>query len=501
MAAATEMVAHISVPSEKSKHVSMTRVIDSAYCDHAGHGHTELEDAPEFYEDAKDARRLLIKCDIRLIPILGCLYLVSFLDRSNIANARLFGLEKSLNMPSNGFNTCLWIFYLPFVIVEIPSNLFMSLNKIKPNQWLAGAMLILGVVSTCQGLTRSYGGLLACRFIMGIMEAALPPGAALLIGQYYRRNEFYIRFSYFICFALFGSAFSGLLAYAIYYMNGLHGYEAWRWVFILEGLFTVAFGLVAWFIIPAFPQEATFLDDGERTMLLARLRHDRGKERLDFKGANWPRLLTDWKIWSFTLVYFCADMGAASISAFTPTILAELGWNASRAQVMSIPIWMVGIVVTLSTSYASGKLALRWPFVLTGAVFAFVGWCIQYAQIQPAGVRYFALYIIAFGSFMQFPILIGWLNSNLRGRPQQAVASAVQLGIGNCANFVASNVFIKKQSPQYPTGFATGIGLAALSIICIILLTLGLGWHNRRFEQIVDEGEGIKDQENFKYVL
>jgi hypothetical protein len=79
----------------------------------------------------------------------------------------------------------------------------------------------------CQGLTRSYGGLLACRFIMGILEAALPPGeyrgvlwsftnlsffsgAALLIGQYYKRSEFYIRFSYFICFALLGSAFSGV---------------------------------------------------------------------------------------------------------------------------------------------------------------------------------------------------------------------------------------------------------------------------------------------------
>lgn len=106
----------------------------------------DSEDGGAFFEDPKAARRLLIKCDLRLIPILGCLYLVSFLDRSNIANARLFGLETSLNMPSNGFNTCLWIFYLPFVVVEIPSNLFMSLNKIKPNQWLAGAMLILGML-------------------------------------------------------------------------------------------------------------------------------------------------------------------------------------------------------------------------------------------------------------------------------------------------------------------------------------------------------------------
>ncbi|KAL7940498.1 aldehyde dehydrogenase family domain-containing protein [Trichoderma barbatum] len=463
MAAADNNVVDMPAGIEKASHASITDE-EAATADRSSAPKSSDDDS-EFYEDPKAARRLLIKCDIRLIPILGCLYLVSFLDRSNIANARLFGLEKSLNMPSTGFNTCLWIFYLPFVIVEVPSNLFMSLNKIKPNQWLAGAMLILGVVSMCQGLTRSYGGLLACRFIMGIMEAGLPPGAALLIGQYYRRSEFYIRFSYFICFALLGSAFSGLLAYAIQHMNGMHGYEAWRWVFILEGLFTFAFGLAAWFIIPAFPQDATFLTEDERAMLLARLRRDRGKERIDFKGINWLRVLTDWKIWSFTLIYFCADMGAASISSFTPTILGQLGWSASRAQVMSIPIWMVGIVVTLSTSYASGKLSLRWPFVITGAIFTLIGWCIQYTQVQPPAVRYFALYIIAFGSFLQFPILIGWLNSNLRGRPQQAIASAIQLGIGNCANFVASNVFITKQAPTYPTGFATGVGFATLATV------------------------------------
>lgn len=285
-------------------------------------------------------------------------------------------------------------------------------------------------------------------------------------------------------------------------MNGLQGYEAWRWVFILEGLFTFAFGVAAWFIIPAFPQDATFLNEDERAMLLNRLRYDRGNERTDFKGVNWVRLLTDWKIWSFTLIYFCADMGAASISSFTPTILHELKWTASRAQVMSIPIWMVGIAVTLSTSYASGKLSLRWPFVLVGAIFAMVGWSIQYAQVQPAAVRYFALFIIAFGSFMQFPILIGWLNSNLRGRPQQAIASAVQLGIGNCANFVASNVFIMKQAPEYPTGFATGVGFAALAIVSILLVTGALAWHNRQFDRRAREKDGqLEDQENYRYML
>jgi Major Facilitator Superfamily len=286
-------------------------------------------------------------------------------------------------------------------------------------------------------------------------------------------------------------------------MGGTGGYESWRWVFILEGLFTFVFGVASWFIIPRFPQEATFLTDEERSLLLARLQHDRGNERINFEGINWVKLLTDWKIWAFTLIYFCADMGAASISSFTPTILAQLHWTASTAQVMSIPIWIVGIVVTLSTSYASGKLSLRWPFVLTGAIFALIGWCIQLKQVQPPGVRYFALYIIAFGSFMQFPILIGWLNSNLRGRPQQAISSAVQLGIGNCANFVASNVFITTQAPRYPTGFATGVGFACLSIVTLILVVIALMWHNKEFDRRHPNtgADAVEDQEDFRYVL
>lgn len=135
------------------------------------------------------------KLDLRLIPILGCTYTILFLDRTNskfqnatrqqhpecnshyaVANARIEGLEKSLNMPSNGYNTALWIFYIPFVLVEVPSNMIMSMPRVRPNIFLGCNMLTLGVVSMCQGLTASYGGLLSLRFLMGIFEATLPAG-------------------------------------------------------------------------------------------------------------------------------------------------------------------------------------------------------------------------------------------------------------------------------------------------------------------------------------
>ena len=70
----------------------------------------------------KEDRILTTKIDLKVIPICGLIFLVCFLDRTNIANARLAGLQKGLNMPANGYNTALWIFYIPFVLAEVPSN-------------------------------------------------------------------------------------------------------------------------------------------------------------------------------------------------------------------------------------------------------------------------------------------------------------------------------------------------------------------------------------------
>lgn len=79
-------------------------------------------------------------------------------------------------MPPHGYNTALWIFFIPFILIEVPSNLIMGLPRVRPNIFLGANMLVLGVIATCQGLTRSYGGLLALRFLMGIFEATLPAG-------------------------------------------------------------------------------------------------------------------------------------------------------------------------------------------------------------------------------------------------------------------------------------------------------------------------------------
>ncbi|KAF2658652.1 MFS general substrate transporter, partial [Lophiostoma macrostomum CBS 122681] len=443
------------------------------------------------------------KLDLRLLPLLGCTYTILFLDRTNIANARIEGLQEGLHMPKNGFNTCIWIFFIPFVLIEIPSNIIMGLPRVKPSLFLGANMLILGIISTCQGLTHSYGGLLALRFLMGIFEATLPAGAAFLIAEYYTRKEASLRFALFFTFGVLGPAISGLLAFAIRNMNGIQGKEGWRWIFIIEGIITIFISFFIFVFVPNFPHETNILNPSEKEHLLLKLRQDRGDQKLSLRSINWVKVLTDYKIWFPTLMFFCCDMTAASMSSFIPTILKELGWTSARAQVMSIPIWITGMVTQIFACWASGRTGWRFPFVLLGITIVLIGWCIQVyysGHRLSAGARYFSLYCMSGGTFIQMAMTTSWMVNNLRGRASIAVGTAIILGLGNCANFVASNVFITTEAPKYPTGFKTGLGITiAGAVFCLAFLGLLVN-HNKKLDAKRREFGGVDTQEEYRYI-
>ncbi|KAI9741502.1 MAG: hypothetical protein M1818_004308 [Claussenomyces sp. TS43310] len=489
---------------------------------------------------SKLARRVRRKCDFRLVPILGALYLTAFLDRTNIANAKIVGLVKELNLPPNGYNMALWMFFLSFVVLEVPSNLLLGWTKMPPHVWLGSMMVILGITTMCQGFVQNGASLYTCRFLMGIFEGGLSPGishcaanaeacfahttlaAALLMGQYYRKHDFGLRYAF--------------LAYAISFMNGIQGYSAWRWIqdkkphsehtpsfqkylyqegssqiidigsdrthriFILEGLLSTAVSFVAFFVVPGFPQEAKFLNEEEKGYLVAAVEEERGKEKVTFKDIQWLKVMTNWKMWLSTLVYFCADFGAGATASFSPTILNQLGWKSQQANLHAIPIWLVGAVLSLTCAVIAGKTKWKLPFILLGGSMSLIGWSLQLAQVSWGG-RYFGLFFIAAGSFIQMPILVAWLNNNLRNRPQKAVAAAIQLGFGNSCNFVSSNVFITKEAPKYPTAFKTGVAFCCVGLVAALANEYFLWAENKRIQARVDAGQVCDDEYESNGVL
>lgn len=170
---------------------------------------------------------------------------------------------------------------------------------------------------------------------------------------------------------------------------------------------------------------------------------------------------------------------------------------------MTIPVWVIGIVGALTTTLLSGRLNKRWPFIVPAILVSTIGWILHLLQVNPPGVRYFAQFMISFGTFVQMPLYIGMLTANLRGRASQSFGTAILLGIGNCANFVSSNVFITTQSPRYPVGFGTGLGITAAALP-IMLATMAIFiYHNKKVERktaALQPGEELDDQVDYKFV-
>ena len=121
--------------------------------------------------------------------------MLAFLDRTNIANASIFSLQSDLSLTGTQYNTALTIFFVPYIVFEIPSNIL--LKKLTPHVWLSACMFLFGLVTVCQGLVQNYSGLLATRFFLGLAETGMFPGSFYLIGMWYKRSEAQRRYSFF----------------------------------------------------------------------------------------------------------------------------------------------------------------------------------------------------------------------------------------------------------------------------------------------------------------
>lgn len=177
-------------------------------------------------------KRLLRKVDIRLLPTLIIMYLLNFLDRSNLAQARQGSLEKDLNMSGTDFNLATSIFFVGYLVMQLPSNLL--LTKLRPSLYLGASCCIWGVISTCNAAAKTFTHLVVIRFFLGFGEAPFFPGAVFLMSSWYTRAELTRRVAWFYAGNALANMFGGLLGAAILGdLNGALGLAGWRWLFII----------------------------------------------------------------------------------------------------------------------------------------------------------------------------------------------------------------------------------------------------------------------------
>ncbi|OAX44296.1 MFS general substrate transporter [Rhizopogon vinicolor AM-OR11-026] len=433
-------------------------------------------------------RRVLRKVDRRLLPVFTLLYLLSFLDRSNIGNAKIDGMATDIGLSATGYNAALAIYFIGYVVFEVPANII--LKRWNPQVWLPSLTFAWGIISIGQGLVKNQAALFGIRFLLGAAEAGLFPGVIYVFSVYYLRRERSWRVAIFFGGSALAGAFGGIFAYCIGLMDGVGGKRGWQWIFILEGGLTAVISLVAYFIVPTWSHQAKFLSEAERERLLDRLQadSDAGTDQA-FKWTSVRDAFSDHLVWAYAFLFHGFSFVLYSFSFFLPTIIAGLGFQTWQAQLMTVPPNVLASLSIWTTVWVSSKYNARAPFIIGAAIVAIIGYILLITCTSP-GLQYFGVHLTAAGIYTGNSLLLSWPGENVSGQTKRAVAVALQITVGDIGAIAGCLIYRPALSSHlYRKPNLIAIGYLLFAISMTTYLWVMMNWENKRRDRLLSRGE------------
>ncbi|KAL2789216.1 major facilitator superfamily domain-containing protein [Aspergillus keveii] len=463
-------------------------------------------------------KRLKRRLDLRLLCCVWVIFVMNYLDRNNISAAKVAGISDSLHLSSTQYATAVALLFVGYVLMQIPSNIFLA--QIKPSIYLPAVMAIWGMLSALVGAVHNASGLYALRFLLGFVEAAFYPGALFLISSWYKRSEMGVRSAILFSGSQLGSAFSGLIGAGITSgLDGARGLESWRWIFIIEGSVTVFIACIAVFVLPNYPSNTPWLSAEERAVAEWRLISDAGQ--VDEDDEKWSygfkMAFADWRLYVFALIFLCIQVASAT-SNFFPSVVKTLGFSTVNTLLLTVPPYMVGLVVAIGNNWSADRLQnssfhVMWPLAV-----AIVGFVVAAASLI-TGARYFAMILMVGGGHGANAVLLAWTQKTMiRPRIERASAVAFVNAFGNLSGIFSSYLYPDSSKPRYVLAMSANSGFSLGVIVLAVFMRFVLLRANKRLERGettvaqemrgesqreiagVSEEERVARREGFRYI-
>ncbi|KAI3573479.1 major facilitator superfamily domain-containing protein, partial [Fusarium oxysporum f. sp. albedinis] len=408
----------------------------------------------------EEQSRIFRKVDWRLVPFLGVLYLIAHLDRANIGNAKIEGLEASLGMSDTDYNVAVAVFFIPYVLCEVPSNYLLSKFS-------------------------------RASFYMGT-----------LVCQWYPPHKSQARMALFYMASALAGAFSGLLAAAIAKLDGAGGYEGWRWIFLLEGIASVIAGVMTFFVLPNSPKLAKWLTTDEVRFLELMHAATRGKatvqseessgNKKNFKwGVLWS-IIKDWQLYLQAMVMASNSVPNYALKVTMPQIIRNMGFTTQTSQLLTAPPYICGAISAVVAAYYADRLRWRMPFIVASQSLLIVAYAVLFVKADDiansVAVCYFCVFLACIGVYPIIPGCLAWTINNLAQAEKRAMGIAFMMMMGNSGGLVGSFIFLEKEKPKYSTGFGGSLAFATAGIACALTLEL-LYWRSNKSDAKYTEDE------------
>ncbi|KAM5384643.1 hypothetical protein ACJZ2D_001388 [Fusarium nematophilum] len=445
-----------------------------------GHAATDEHGLPLVVFDQKAEARLRRKIDLYIVPTVAIIYLFCFIDRANIGEYVLDA--QDLNLSGYDYNQILSIFYISYIVFEIPSNL--ACKWIGPGWFLPSLTLCFGIVTVSFAFVSTLEAACGVRFLLGLFEAGMLPGIAYYLSRWYRRNELAFRLSLYIVMSSLAGAFGGLLASAILTLDNFGSTRRWQMIFAIEGIITIFLAIISFFTLTDRPETASWLTQEEKELAIARVKSERvgATEVLDrfnskkvFAGIWNPVTIAS------ALVFLFGNVTVQGLAFFAPTIVRTIYPDKSTVsvQLYTVPPYIIGGFFIVLISFCSWKLGRRNLFLLISAPPIMVGYIIFLSTASPHA-RYGATFLIAAGAFNSGALCNAQVSANVVSDTARSSAIATNVMFGNIGGLIASWSFLPTDGPNYHIGNGLNLATSSTMLVTVVLLQIWATADNRK---------------------
>ncbi|OJJ55425.1 hypothetical protein ASPSYDRAFT_158028 [Aspergillus sydowii CBS 593.65] len=410
-------------------------------------------------------KRLLVKIDFFILSFCCITYFFNYLDRSNLTNAYVSGMEEELAFKGNQLTVINTIFTVGYILGQVPSNL--ALTYLPPRVFFPSMVLLWGGLTMITAAVHNPQGIMAIRFFLGLAEASTFSGTHYILGSWYTERELGKRSGIFTASGLAGTMFGGFIQTGIHSsLDGAAGLSGWRWLFIIDGLITLPIAIYGLFLFPDTPTttRAPYLTPSERALAVSRL-PTVNADRAPINKAFLKELFTTWYWWGFVILWVIAG----ETESFSSNTLLALYMKAHPTIKYSIPqlnnyptgVPAVGIVSTLFwatlTDFLGGKRYVVGYFIgITGVATS----ALILARFDSTATV-FGAYYWAGAVYACQATFFAWANDAMRSRDarqRSVVIASMNLG-NNAVNAWWSIIFYSADlAPRFTRGMWAMIG-------------------------------------------
>jgi len=429
---------------------------------------------------AIDEPRLINRMGWRLMPLLGVLYLVAYIDRSNISFAKLQMLG-SLGLSEVAYGLGASLFFIGYLIFEVPSNVL--LHKYGAPRWMARIMFTWGVVTILLAFTQNATMFYILRFLLGASEAGLYPGVIYYLTLWFPQRHRVRMLGYFTVGSSLGNMIGAPICGWLLDKGGLLGLQGWQLVFVVTGIPSVLLTIVVLFLLPKSPQQAKFLSDGEKRWLTHTLTTESTAARGQARHGSVLSVFTEPRVLGMALYYMMLSISVYGVSYWLPTLVKGFGVSNTTNGLLNIIPWLMA---TLVLATLPSRLRASNHATIAMLVSALLGTVFFLSSVFLPGhaLRFAALCLGAPCMYLLIPCFWTLPPKFLFGARAAAGIAAIN-SLGNIGGFIAQNLvpFVKE---------ATGSTRAPMLVpaACMVIFAMVTACLLRRGERSPQSVEG-----------